>query len=233
MILSIHQPSYWPWFGLLDKMAKCDVFVILDHVQLNKDSYQRRNIFSAHGKQAYLTIPIHYNLGVKINEAKIRDVEFSAKHYRVLKDWYGKHPFFSDIDRWIRPIYDRRYEYLKDIVLQTMYASLEAFGITCRIVLSSDLQVLGVKSELVLNICKALDADVYLSGKGAREYFNDEHYQSFKEAKIELMFQKFEHPQYPQYHAGEFIPGLGCLDYLFNCGLQESKNFIKKVQEGG
>jgi hypothetical protein len=29
MIVAIHQPSYLPWLGYLDRMARADVFVVL------------------------------------------------------------------------------------------------------------------------------------------------------------------------------------------------------------
>ncbi|HEY3277770.1 MAG TPA: WbqC family protein, partial [Syntrophorhabdaceae bacterium] len=58
MILSIHQPSYFPWLGLLDKIAKSDVYMVMDEVQLTDAAYQHRNIFlTADGKIKYLTIP--------------------------------------------------------------------------------------------------------------------------------------------------------------------------------
>ena len=228
MIVSIHQPSYWPWLGFLDKIASSDVFVILDNVQLNKDSYQRRNIFWASGSRKYLTIPIHYNLGIKINEAKIKDFEFPEKHYETFKNWYLKSPFFEDVSERILPLYQRRYEKLIEIVNETMFASIEAFGIKSKVVLASDLQASGAKGGLVLNICKALNADMYLSGEGARGYLQDDDYGAFKEAGIELTFQKFIHPEYAQFNTREFIPGLGCLDLLFNCGFVEGKRIFEE-----
>lgn len=231
MIVSIHQPSYWPWFGLLDKIAKSDVFVILDNVQLNKDSYQRRNIFLVSGKKKYLTVPINYNLGIKINEARIKDPEFPKKHYETLRNWYLKSPFFADVSKWISPLYQRRYENLIEIVNETMFASLEVFGIQTKVKLASELDASGAKGGLVLNICKALHADTYLSGEGARGYFQDDDYEAFREDGIELTFQKFIHPEYPQFNTEEFIPGLGCLDFLFNCGFAEGKKVFLKIEQ--
>lgn len=231
MIVSIHQPSYWPWLGLLDKIAKSDVFVILDNVQLNKDSYQRRNIFLTSDNKKYLTIPIHYNLGIKINEARIKDPEFPEKHYEILRNWYLKSPFFDDVNEMILPLYRRRYENLIEIINETMLASLEAFGIQSKVVLAAELDIVGAKGSLVLNICKALHADTYLSGKGALGYLQDDDYEAFRKSGIELAFQEFVHPDYPQFNAGEFIPGLGCLDFLFNCGFAESKGVLFKTEQ--
>ena len=43
--------------------------------------------------------------------------------------------------------------------------------------------------------------------------------QDFLSANIQLIWQDFVHPVYPQLH-GEFIPNLSILDLLFNCGPQ-------------
>ena len=81
----------------------------------------------------------------------------------------------------------------------------------------------GKKNYLNLNICKYFNADVYLSGSGAAKY-ND--VLLFKENGIELVYDKFVHPIYPQLW-GDFIPNLSIIDLLFNCG-PESKLYMKK-----
>jgi len=33
MIVSIHQPNYLPWMGLMHKILESDIFIVLDDVQ--------------------------------------------------------------------------------------------------------------------------------------------------------------------------------------------------------
>jgi len=36
MIVAIHQPNFLPWLGWFDKLARADVFVVLDNVALQR-----------------------------------------------------------------------------------------------------------------------------------------------------------------------------------------------------
>ena len=59
MIVSIHQPSYFPWLGWLHKVNNSDVFIMMDEVQLSDSAYQHRNIFlDKEGNEKYLNIGI-------------------------------------------------------------------------------------------------------------------------------------------------------------------------------
>ena len=58
MIVAIHQPSYFPWLGLLHKIRNCDTFVVMDEVQLSDSAFQHRNLFLDNGgRPQYLSIP--------------------------------------------------------------------------------------------------------------------------------------------------------------------------------
>src|SRR3954469_24808552 len=62
MIVAIHQPSYLPWLGYLDRMARADVFVLLDHVQFERGNFQNRTMIRMNGgggaAKRWLTVPV-------------------------------------------------------------------------------------------------------------------------------------------------------------------------------
>lgn len=58
MILAAHQPNLFPWLAYYRKMALCDVFVILSHVQYEKNGFINR--FNHKGK--WFTAPIKSGL---------------------------------------------------------------------------------------------------------------------------------------------------------------------------
>ena len=43
MILSISQPTLYPWIGFFDIINKSDTFVFLDDVQFNRHGWQQNN----------------------------------------------------------------------------------------------------------------------------------------------------------------------------------------------
>ena len=85
------------------------------------------------------------------------------------------------------------------------------------LVLASGLGVSGQKSELVLNICQALGASAYYSGRTGSTYLDKA---AFRRAGIEIVLQDFDHPTYEQLFTREcgFVPNLSAVDLLFNCG---------------
>ena len=58
MMLSAHQPAYLPWLGYLDKIASADVFVFLDDVQFEKNSFINRNRIKTSQGAQWLTVPV-------------------------------------------------------------------------------------------------------------------------------------------------------------------------------
>ena len=72
----------------------------------------------------------------------------------------------------------------------------------------------GKGNGLVLDMCETMGAEMYIFGAGGRDYAQEE---DFRAAGIELCFQEYVHPEYPQLH-GEFIAGSSIVDLLFNCG---------------
>ena len=63
MIVSIHQPNFFPWIGYFDKINRSDKFIFLtDSLRSKNDKYlTRTKILNNNFKPQYLSIP----LGIK------------------------------------------------------------------------------------------------------------------------------------------------------------------------
>lgn len=228
MIVSIHQPSYWPWLGLLDKIAKSDVFVILDDVRINKRSYQKRNIFWCNNKKKYLILKAKFSDNSIINEIKLLKQDEPINHLRILKQWYKDSLYFNEIINYIKKssLFKQTYEYLVDVLIDTIKISCDILKIDTITIKSSEIDYKGKKSDMNLSICKKMGANIYLSGKGALDYMKEDDFKSFTKENIKIKFQNFEYPIYQQYNNCDFISGLAGLDILFWNGISKSRKIF-------
>lgn len=229
MIFSIHQPCYFPWLGLLHKIASSDVLIVMDDVQLSDSAFQHRNQFLTNdGKVKYLTIPfVKQNyLEILFKDLQIADATWGTKHNNFLLNNYKKHPFFDQIYPAIQPLFQKQTTFLFDVVMESMSMSMALFGIGTKVTMQSQVNYdrEAKKGDLVLQLLKATNAKHYLSGKGAQAYQDDS---VFESEGIALEYVSFSHPVYAQKNTQEFISGLSCLDLLFNVGGEQAIQVLR------
>ena len=226
--VSIHQPGYLPWLGFFKKIMYSDVFVFLDNVKFVKRQWHNRNQIRTSDGTTLLTVPIIAHSGENINEVKISyDETWNTNHKKKLFYNYNKTPYFEDYWNFFEELYSKKFETLLELNLEIINFFLKELQIKTKIIFSSELGITEKKSDLNLSICKALDAEIYLSGIQGTNYLHED---DFKKNGIKVEFQNFQHPEYNQYYK-PFIPNMASVDLLFNEGkkstqiLEESKNF--------
>ena len=217
MRVGIHQPMYLPWLGLFDRMYKCDVFVLLDNVPYSKNYFINRNKIKTANGWIWLTVPTlaKGSFGQLISDVRINNkVNWREQHWKSIYYSYKKAPYFSRYAEFFEQVYKREWTYLNEIIEELLIFILKSLEINTTIIKASMLNVGGVKEELILNICKAVHADEYLSGPDGKNYLSLE---LWHENSIKVTFHNYYHPEYPQLH-GEFLPQMSIIDLLFNCG---------------
>lgn len=214
LVLSIHQPAYLPWIGYLDRIARSDLFVFLDTVQFQKNSFQNRNRVRTAQGDTWLTVPVKNRnhiqgslLDIEINAA----VRWQVKHLRTLEQAYTKAPYFGRVMEWLRPFYDQSWSRLSELCWAMLGEHLNAAGIKTKLLRASELDGIdGRKSELILSIARRVEAGTYLSGPLGLDYLDRD---SFVQAGIELDVHKFEHPNYRQLRE-PFIAQMAAVDRM-------------------
>ncbi len=222
MKIAIHQPEHLPYLGFMYKMSQCDVFVLLDDVQFQKNGFQNRNRIKTPQGAQWITVPVLHSFGQKINEVRIDNRnDWRRKHLQSFRANYAKAPYFEKYFPLLKEIYAREWGLLCElnIVLIELFARM--MGIEVKLVRSSSLQKAGEKNELLVSICKSVGADTYISGMGAG-YLD---VSLFQKNKIEVEYTNFKSPEYPQGHT-PFLPNMSALDLLMNCGSQ-SGNILR------
>ncbi len=235
MVITIHQPEHLPWLGLFNKIAKAEMFVILDSVQYEKNYFQSRNkILGTNGVQ-WINIPVnvkgHMDGTIATTEISTapNNLKWKTKYLQTIRQSYGKYPFFDEVYPVLETAILTESPYFCDINIAIIKDFCECLDIHPEYVRSSELSVNGLKSSLILDICKEVGATTYIAGPSGRDYLDME---SFKEAGIEVKFNDYAHPVYPQKRTEEFTDHLSALDLFMNCGFEESKRIIMEGNEG-
>src|SRR5471030_1504156 len=89
----IMQPTFFPWAGYFNLASLADVFVFLDDVQLEKQSWQTRNRILLQGKPVWISVPVlHRSAHQSIGETEVCDhYKWRGKLLRQLAQGYAKH----------------------------------------------------------------------------------------------------------------------------------------------
>jgi WbqC-like protein family len=226
MILSIHQPSYFPWLGMLDKIRNSDVYMVMDEVRLSDSAYQHRNLLlTADGREKFLTIPLVKKdyLKIPLREIRIASQDWRSKHMNFIKQNYGRHPFAVEILPELEGFFSVNYERFIDAAVASMLLTFRFFRIAAKIVFQSDMSFDRSlrRGDLVAALARAAGADCYLSGTGARAYLDESAF-----GDLTLRYSEFTHPCYAQYRLGRFCAGLSSLDALFNLGAEGARALL-------
>jgi hypothetical protein len=217
--VAILQSNYVPWKGYFDLMSAADELILYDEVQYTKHDWRNRNKLKSPVGVRWLTIPVQVKgrLGQRIDEARISDPSWAARHWATVKAWYGRAPFFG----YYRSVFEDLYlstgedPYLSQINRHFLETLRDLLGITTPLTCSSEYHSSGHRIERLVGICRAAGATRYLSGPAAQKYLDTD---CFYEAGIEVVWMSYDgYPEYPQLYP-PFEHHVSVLDLLLNVG---------------
>ena len=87
-VVAIHQPNFLPWLGFFDKLARADVFVLLDSVQFprtSKGTWINRVKLLVGGRKQWATVPIVRSEGSVLPIAEVRIDEAQPWRKKLLR----------------------------------------------------------------------------------------------------------------------------------------------------
>jgi hypothetical protein len=215
----IMQPTYLPWIGYFDLMDQADVFIFLDNVQFSKQSWQQRNRIRTKKGLEWLTIPVKSKgkFGQFINQVTVtRSKIFPQTHLRAIELNYHQTPFYNNYFPGLQEILDGDIHLLNEININIIIWVSKLMGINIQFIRSSDLNIEGKRSDLLVQLCKKLNANQYLSPMGSKEYLVED-LNVFLSQGIKVFLHNYDHPEYNQVYT-PFLPYAAIIDLLFNHG---------------
>jgi hypothetical protein len=226
MIVAAHQPNFLPWAGFFHKIMMADLFIILDEAQYDHRGLSNRNTIKTANGPLRLTVPVEGEHQVTpFREVRIDNstkTRWCYKHLESISRAYGQSPYFDPLFSRLSEIYHQLFEGLMAFNMALIRLITEAMDIPTPIVFESQVGSQGKSSHRLLSLCKKVGASVYLSGDGS-PYLDPG---LFKKEGIEIAFQHFARPIYPQAN-GSFLSHLSAIDLLFNCGSASKKIILE------
>ena len=105
---------------------------------------------------------------------------------------------------------------LSELNIRIISWACSVMGIDTKWLRSSEADVQGERSSLLVQLCHKLEANNYLSTVGAKEYLIED-YNEFSSHGIKVWLHNYDHPEYSQVYK-PFIPYAGIIDLIFNEG---------------
>lgn len=225
MILSGHQPNYWPYPGLIGKIMLSDSFVYVTKVQFEKKSWQKRNRIRTKEGWTYLQVPTitKGKFDQNICDVEIdNNTDWREKTLKTIQLLYGKAPFYKDYETFILETYSKEWKYLSELNIHIMNFILKDLGSQTKIYYDKDYDFEGAKTTMLVDMCKKIDCDTYLSNLGSAAYVQ---IPEFTEAGLHHQYINYLGTTYRQQFGG-FEPGLSILDMLMNCGREKTREIL-------
>lgn len=224
----VTQPTYLPWLGYFEQIAKADAFVFLDTVQCVKQSWHNRNRLKGNDNNPiWLTVPVKgHSLDTPLQEIQISQntLLWRRKHLATIQMCLGSALYFRSIFPLIQKWINSEYEYLVDLTISGIKMFSDLLDLSPQFVRASELNRQGKRTGLLVNLCQQFGADCYYSPMGSKVYLEEEKH-LFTEVGIEVMYQTWEHPIYRQLGQG-FVSHLSVIDALMNIGPEATRSLI-------
>ena len=227
-LICIRQPGYFPYVGFFKKIQSSDIFVYLDDTKYVDHGWDNRNKIKTDQGSMWLSVPIKRKSKDLLKDVDISyDKSWQQKHLRSIELNYKKTSYLNCYLDDLSKIITKKWEKIVDLNLAIIEYLKKELQISTNTVRSSEMKINTTGSEKLLQICKQLDADRYLSGSSGLDYLNEK---IFLDEKIKVIYENFEHPIYNQL-GPDFLPNMSIIDLLFNEGeksvqiLNNAKNF--------
>jgi hypothetical protein len=229
MKAAIIQSNYIPWKGYFDIIHEVDVFVFLEDVQYTKNDWRNRNKIKTPTGTEWITVPVVGGIHQKIFQTKIDySQDWREKHKKTIHANYASSAYYDSYITDIFKMYTEKFETISELNISAIKKISDLLGIKTVFVSSKDLNTSGRKDDKLIEICKKIGADHYISGPAAKNYIVEE---TFDNAGTVLEYKDYSgYPEYKQLWE-DFNHYVSVIDLIFNCG-EKAPHYIWGWRDG-
>ena len=207
------QPYFFPYIGYWQLINAADAFIIYDNIQYTKKGWINRNRFLQNGHDALFTIPLKKDSDfLNVKDRYIADTFDKQKLIAQLRAAYLKSPEYNNVMPLIENCILYAINNLFDYIFYSVKNVCNYLDIKTKFHISSQIDINhGLKGQdKVIELCKKMNASVYINPVGGRELYSKE---AFKNNAIELKFLESTEVKYAQFNH-EFVPWLSIIDIM-------------------
>lgn len=184
--------AYLPALPYLREVLRADEIVLEAQEHFVKQTYRNRcEILTANGKLS-LSIPLLKQADKEIiSQKRISYAEnWQQQHWRTITSAYKSAPYFEFFEDELRPFYEQRFEFLMEYNTALLEAVLHILRVKKTIRFTEQYEVNPIGIKDLRDLSQTTEEEKMVP-----------HYQVFA-------------------IGSDFVPGLSCLDALFNIGLE-------------
>jgi hypothetical protein len=207
-----------------------DRILLLDDVQFVKREWQNRAFLRAYNNPDRLvrfTLPVHCARGQQtlISELQFVDYQLARRSInRMCMHLYGRSPFYGEIEAIIDYSFPAKTPSFVDLCIRSMIAPWKISGkVFPAMVMSSDLKISYRAQDRLMQACRILDDDQYVSGSGGRNYMMVEDWERYG---ILLRWQNWIPPQYPPALKNLTWRNISYIDFVARDGLASLFDYL-------
>jgi hypothetical protein len=175
--VAVLQSHYLPWLGYFDLLGACDYFVIYDHVDFTKNSFQNRNRLSGANGYFWLTVPVRTSnrFGQNLESVQIADERWGRRHWSAIRQTLAETTWFRTFesewsDAFMGIARQSSLSSVSEVFLRLISRQLR---LKTTILRDSDLAIESTDRNLKLvEICEKLGARTYRTGRSALNYLD-------------------------------------------------------------
>ncbi|WP_336514430.1 WbqC family protein [Pollutibacter soli] len=228
MKVGIMQPYFFPYIGYFQYICAVDKFVFYNDVAFIKQGWINRNRILVNGEPSLFTVPVEQISSFRsIRDTKIHTLSFSRwknTWLKTIEQNYKKAINFRDVFPLINAVINESTGTIGTLAEISVMKVLDYLNIP----LPEFLQVESFQNdhlhaqERVLDICKQLNAEVYINPMGGTDLYSKE---DFRKAGLELFFIQSKLTQYQQFNKA-WTPSLSIIDVLMHNTSEEINGML-------
>ncbi len=221
------QPYLFPYIPYWQLIHSVDVFVVYDDVNYIVRGFINRNYILERGKPKLFTL----NTQGASQNRKINQVSVGGNAEKLTKNFYHQYrkaPYFESTMNIISELLLNNEKKLSRYITATLKKICTYLSINTKFIDSSEVfNNAGLReTERIVDICKQLDAEVYINPIGGRILYSKD---EFAEKGLQIFFIESNPVVYKQFQ-NLFVPNLSIIDAMMFNPPEAIHEFVESYQ---